>query len=261
MTGQEIKGREMKGGVIVTGGASGIGLAVVETLLAEGWRVVALDLAADSIARAREHLAAHGARVRFETVDITDESAVVAAVARTAADFGPLKGVVNSAGIARDIPAFDTSVELFRKVLDINLVGSFVVAREAAKAMRETGGGSIVNIASISALRGNLGRSAYGASKGGVMTLTKILAVEFAPLGIRVNAVAPGPIETPLVRELLTAETRAAWLKTLPLRRNGTPQEVCGAISFLLDERASSYVTGETIAVDGGFSAGGLINV
>lgn len=247
--------------VIVTGGASGIGLAVAEHLLAEGWRVVVVDLVKENIARARETLAAHGDAVRFEEADITDEARVEAVVARAARELAPLTGVVNCAGIARDIPALETSVELFRKILDINLVGSFLVAREAAKAMKETGGGSIVNIASISGLRGNLGRAAYGSSKGGVVVLTQILAVEFAPFGIRVNGVAPGPVETPLVRELLTPETRAGWMKTVPMRRTSSPEEMCGAVSFLLDGAKSSYVTGQTIAVDGGFTAGGLIGL
>ncbi len=250
-----------KGSVIVTGGASGIGLALAENLLTDGWRVTVLDVAADRIADAKAQFAAFGAQARFVEVDVADEAAVVDSVAATVRDFGPLWGVVNSAGIGRDVPALETSAALFREILDVNLVGSFVVAREAAKAMAATGGGSIVNIASVSGMRGNLGRTAYGASKGGVMMLTQILAVEFAPLNIRVNGISPGPIETPMVKAMHTAEARAGWMKTVPMRRYADPAEVSGAIAFLLDERKSSFVTGQTLAVDGGFMAGGLIGL
>ena len=247
------------GSVIVTGGASGIGFAVVEDLLKEGWRVVAADLAPGAIARARDAFADYGDQVRCMEVDISEETAVADLVATTDEACGPLWGVVNCAGIARDVPALETSAEMFRKILDVNLVGTFLMAREAAKIMKGHGGGSIVNIASVSGIRGNMGRAAYGSSKGGVLTLTKILAVEFATYGIRVNGVAPGPIETPLVKELHTMEAREAWIRTVPLRRYAQPREVCGAISFLLDETKSSFVTGETICVDGGFTSGGLL--
>ncbi|MFG1346654.1 SDR family NAD(P)-dependent oxidoreductase [Xanthobacter autotrophicus DSM 431] len=249
------------GSVIVTGGASGIGLAVVEELLNEGWRVVAADVVPANIETARAALSAFGDRVSFELMDVSDEAQVSDVVARAARDSGPLKGVVNSAGIARDIPALETSAEVFRKILDVNLIGTFLVAREAAKVMKETGGGSIVNIASVSGLLGNLGRSAYGSSKGGVVMLTKILAVEFAAFNIRVNAIAPGPVETPLVKAVHTDEARAVWTDRVPLRRYAQPSEMAGAIAFLLDEAKSSYVTGQTIAVDGGFTAGGLIGL
>ena len=247
--------------VIVTGGASGIGLAAVEALLTEGWRVVAADVDAVAVEQARAQLAGHGDRVRVELADISDEAQVVDLVTRTQGEFGPLWGVVNSAGIARDVPALDTSVALFREILDVNLVGTFLVAREAARVMKENGGGAIVNIASVSGIRGNLGRSAYGASKGGVLVLTQILAVEFAPFNIRVNGIVPGPIETPMVKAMHTAEARAGWMKTVPMRRYAVPSEVSGGIAFLLDETKSSFITGQTLNVDGGFTAGGLIGL
>jgi NAD(P)-dependent dehydrogenase (short-subunit alcohol dehydrogenase family) len=246
--------------VLVTGGASGIGLAVVEAVLAEGWRAVVADLDPENLERCRDRWASSRGRLRFERVNVADEESVIRMVASCEAEFGPLTGVVNSAGIGRDVPSLDTDVALFRKMLEVNLIGSFVVAREAAKRMRERGAGSIVNIASVSGLMGNKGRVAYGASKGGVITMTKVMAVELASAGIRVNAIAPGPVETPLVQEIHTSEVRAAWMSTVPQRRYGRPEEMAGAAVFLLDDRKSSYVTGHTLCVDGGFSIAGILD-
>jgi NAD(P)-dependent dehydrogenase (short-subunit alcohol dehydrogenase family) len=120
-------------------------------------------------------------------------------------------------------------------------------------------GGAIVNIASVSGLRGNIGRTAYGASKGAVVTMTQVMAVELAPDNIRVNAIAPGPVETAMVRAMHTSEARQNWLTRVPQRRYGEPQEIARAAAFLLDEEQSSYVTGHVLAVDGGFLAGGLL--
>jgi NAD(P)-dependent dehydrogenase (short-subunit alcohol dehydrogenase family) len=249
--------------ILVTGGASGIGFAIVEAVLDAGWRAMIADIEPRNLASARQALGERGG-LRFEQVDVADEDAVVKLVADCARDFGPLTGVVNSAGIGRNIPALDTSAAIFRHVLDVNLVGSFVVAREAAKAMRGHSrggiGGSIVNLASISGVAGNEGRAAYGASKAGVVVLTKVLAVEFAPFGVRVNAIAPGPIETPMVAAMVSGADRAAWLDRLPQRRYGSPSEVASAALFLLDATKSSYITGQTICIDGGFSAAGMMN-
>ncbi|KAB2848217.1 MAG: SDR family oxidoreductase [Hyphomicrobiaceae bacterium] len=242
---------------IVTGGASGIGLATVERLLTNGWKVAALDRDANALAAARERLAgSKGAR--FDTVDVTDEALVERRVAEAAEAFTGLSGVVNSAGIAADKHVFETSADLFRKILDVNVVGSFLVARAAARIMREKGGGSIVNIASISGLRGSKGRSAYGASKGAVITLTQVMATDLARFGIRVNAIAPGPIETPLVKSVHTPADRALYRRFVPMRRYGQPAEVASVAAFLLDPGLSSYVTGEIIAVDGGFRGAGI---
>jgi NAD(P)-dependent dehydrogenase (short-subunit alcohol dehydrogenase family) len=246
--------------VIVTGGASGIGLAVVEAILAEGWRAVVADLEQRNLDRCRDVLSPSNNRVRFERMNVADEDEVVRTVAACEAEFGPITGVVNSAGIGRDVPALDTSVDLFRRMLEVNLIGSFIVSREAAKLMQVRGSGSIVNIASVSGVMGNRGRVAYGASKGGVITMTKVMAVELASVGIRVNAIAPGPIETPLVQEVHTPEVRAAWMTTVPQRRYGSPDEIAGAAIFLLDQRKSSYITGQTICVDGGFSIAGILD-
>ena len=211
-----------RGVAIVTGGASGIGLAIAKALLGDGWKMMIADLAQGPLDAARAELEPMRANAtKCVVMDVADEASVIAGLDGCEDGFGPVRGLVNSAGIGCDMPFFDTSVELFRKVLDINLTGTFMVAREAGKLMRAHGGGAIVNIASISGQRGNLGRSAYGASKGGVITLTQVMACELAPQNIRVNAIAPGPVETPLVQAMQTEAKRAAWLRrgaAAPLR-------------------------------------------
>ncbi|HEY7084290.1 MAG TPA: SDR family oxidoreductase [Hyphomicrobiaceae bacterium] len=243
--------------ILVTGGASGIGRATVEAVLSQGWKAIVADRDGDSLNLLRETLRPAASKVVFEQLDVADEAAVVATIARCDAEYGPIGGVVNSAGIGRGVPALETSVDLFREILSVNLIGTFVVSREIARLMRSRGGGSIVNIASVSGLRGIGGRAAYGASKGGIVTLTKVMAVELAPFGVRVNAIAPGPIETPMVVDMHTAEVRAAWLASVPQRRYGSPNEVARAAIFLLNETDSSFVTGHTLTVDGGFSIAG----
>ena len=245
--------------VFVTGGASGIGLAIVEAVLENGWRAVVVDRDERSLAQCRETLKVSGEHVRFVQLDIADEAAVVQAVERCEAEFGPITGLVNSAGIARDQFCLDTGADDFRRILDVNVVGSFVVSREIGKRMRERGRGSIVNIASVSGIRGNVGRVAYGASKGAVIMMTQVMAVELAESGIRVNAVAPGPIETPLVRQVHTDEIRAEWLSRVPQKRYGKPSEIAGMAVFLLDHAKAGFVTGQTMCVDGGFTAAGLM--
>jgi len=243
---------------LITGGASGIGLATAERLLASGWKVAIVDRDEKALeAQRKQHEGS--AHVFLAPLDVTDESAAQAIIGQVCEKLGGLDGVVNSAGIAADIPALDTPVDLFRKILDVNVVGSFIVARAAAQVMKERGGGAIVNMASVSGLRGSKGRSAYGASKGAVVVLTQVLANDLARYGIRVNAVAPGPVNTPMVKAMHVDKDRALWSRHLPMRRYGEPGEIASVIEFLLDETRSSYMTGEIVAVDGGFSGAGII--
>lgn len=249
-----------KGVTIITGAASGIGLAIAHALLAEGWKLLLADLSADALESARAALdPKRSDTVRSIVMDVADEASVVAGLRDCEDGFGPVRGLVNSAGIGRDVPFFETTTTLFRQILDINLTGSFTVSREAGKLMRAHGGGAIVNIASVSGQRGNIGRAAYGASKGGVITLTLVMACELAPEHIRVNAIAPGPIETPLVKAMHDDTVRAGWLRSVPQRRYASPQEIAGAAVFLLDEAKASFVTGHVLNVDGGFAAAGLL--
>ena len=250
--------KSVKRGIIVTGAGSGIGRATAELLLDNGWPVTFLDLTDQALAEVK---AAHGTSktVRFLAVDVTNEKAVDRAVAETMEAFGGISGAVNSAGIAADKHVLDTPVDLFRKIMDVNVIGTFLVGRAAARVMIDTGGGAIVNIASISGLRGSKGRSAYGASKGAVVTLTKVMANDLAPFKIRVNAVAPGPVETPMVKAIHTQADRDLYHRYIPMKRYSQPSEIASVIHFLLDEKQSSYVTGEIIAVDGGYRGAGII--
>ncbi len=224
---------------IVTGGLSGIGAATAARFREEGAAVVAADITAAGDDR----------------LDVSDGAACAALVTAVVAAHGRLDCLVNCAGIAADTPFLDTTQEAFDRIIAVNLRGTFLIGQAAARAMGS--GGSIVNLASVSGLRGNTGRAAYGASKGGVITLTQVMACELAALGIRVNAIAPGPIDTPLVAKVHDAEVRAAFGRFIPMHRYGTPAEIAAAAAYLCSDDAS-YVTGQVLAVDGGFLASGM---
>ncbi|WP_306752172.1 SDR family NAD(P)-dependent oxidoreductase [Paracoccus actinidiae] len=241
--------------VIVTGGASGIGRAIVDQMLSEGAKVAAFDLPGPALTA----LDGLNPELRCYGVDIANEMAVTQAVAEIEADFGEIDGVVNSAGIAADTPAMKMEADCFRRILEVNVVGCFIVTRAAVAAMGMRGG-AVVNIASVSGMRGNEGRMAYGASKGAVITMGKVLAVELAPVGVRVNTVAPGPVDTPMVLAHHSQEAREGWLNVLPIKRYARPEEIAQAAAFLLDPQRSGFITGHTLAVDGGFLARGMVS-
>ncbi|HKX09471.1 MAG TPA: glucose 1-dehydrogenase [Stellaceae bacterium] len=237
---------------IVTGGASGIGAAIAERYAAEGAETIAADLAC-----AEETLGVGAARLHRHKLDVTDPASIGRLAKAVLARFERIDVLVNCAGIGANKPFLETPVELFDRILAVNLRGTFLMSQAAAHTMTRTGG-SIINIGSISGLRGNLGRAAYGASKGGLVTMSEVMAVELAPHKIRVNVIAPGPIETPLIATMVSPAERAIWTKRLPLGRYGTVAEVAAAALFLASDEAS-YVTGQVLGVDGGFLAGGVI--
>ena len=235
---------------IVTGGLSGIGDAIARRFAEEGAMVIAADLATDATRLGDDRIAP------FRT-DVADPASVDRLVSAVVARYGRLDCLVNSAGIGADVPFLDTTLETFDRIIAINLRGTFIVGQRAARAMRDGGGGAIVNIASVSGMVGNVGRSAYGASKGGVVLLSRVMAVDLAAYGIRVNVLAPGPISTPLTDAIHTPAVREQWHDTTILGRYGRPDEMAGAAVFLCSEDAS-YVTGHVLAADGGFLAAGL---
>ena len=235
---------------LVTGAARGIGLATAKRFLADGWRVALLDI--DDATLKRNHAALLGPNVTVAIhADVADGNDVTSALTTVAEKFGRLDALVNNAGIAIFKPILDVTYEDWSRVLAVNLTGPFLCAQAAAPLMRDSGGGAIVNITSISGLRASTLRTAYGTSKAGLAHLTQQQAVEFASLGIRVNAVAPGPVDTAMAKAVHTPEIRAAYHDAIPLNRYGLERELAEAIFFLCSDRAS-YITGQTLAVDGG---------
>ena len=188
--------------------------------------------------------------------DVADEKAVAEAFVGLERRFGRLDALINNAGVAVFAPLMETSETDWKRVLDVNLTGPFLCTKAAVPLMRERGG-AIINITSISAVRASTLRSAYGTSKAGLAHLTKQLAVELASLGIRVNGVAPGPVDTAMAKAVHTLEIRADYHDAIPLNRYGLEREVAEAVFFLCSDR-SSYVTGQILAVDGGFEAAGI---
>ncbi|MEN0073357.1 MAG: SDR family oxidoreductase [Paracraurococcus sp.] len=241
---------------LVTGAARGIGLATARRFLAEGWRVALLDIDASGLEAAVAGLGAEAAALALPC-DVAEPEAVFAAVRRAAAQFGRLDALVNNAGTAVFKPLLETTPEEWGRVLAVNLTGPFLTTQAAAPLMAEGGGGAVVNVTSISGLRASTLRVAYGTSKAALAHLTRQQAVELAALGIRVNAVAPGPVETAMAKAVHTPEIRRDYHDAIPLARYGLEEELAEVIVFLCGERAS-YLTGQEIAVDGGFDAAGI---
>jgi NAD(P)-dependent dehydrogenase (short-subunit alcohol dehydrogenase family) len=241
---------------LVTGAARGIGLAVAKRFLADRWRVALLDVEGDLLDRAVAALPSPDDTLALHC-DVSDAGAVASAMEAVSRRFGRLDALVNNAGVAVFAPLLETSDQDWNRVLAVNLTGPFLCTKAAAPLMREHGGGAIVNITSISAVRASTLRSAYGTSKAGLAHLTKQLAVELASLGIRVNGVAPGPVETAMAKAVHTPEIRADYHDAIPLNRYGLEEELAEAVFFLCSERAS-YITGQILAVDGGFDAAGI---
>ena len=241
---------------LVTGAARGIGLATAKRFLADGWNVALLDIDGENLARTSKALALPE-RTLALTCDVADPAGVTKAFAALTDRFGRLDALVNNAGIAIFKPILNVSYEDWSRVLAVNLNGAFLTGQAAVGLMRDTGGGAIVNITSISGLRASTLRAAYGTSKAALAHLTQQQAVEFGPLGIRVNAVAPGPVDTAMAKAVHTPEIRADYHDQIPLNRYGLEEELAEAIFFLCSARAS-YITGQEIAVDGGFDATGI---
>ncbi|ONI78391.1 3-oxoacyl-ACP reductase [Kribbella sp. ALI-6-A] len=250
----DVKAHRLEGRVaVVTGGASGIGLASVRRLAAEGARVVIGDLDPDAGKRAADEVGG-----LFVPTDVTDALAVDNLFQQAFDTYGSVDIAFNNAGISppEDASILDTGLEAWRKVQEVNLTSVYLCCKAAIPYMQRQGKGSIINTASFVAVMGAAtSQISYSASKGGVLAMSRELGVEFARQGIRVNALCPGPVNTPLLQELFAADPERAQrrLVHVPMGRFGEPEEIAAAVAFLASDD-SSFVTANTFLVDGGIS-------
>jgi NAD(P)-dependent dehydrogenase (short-subunit alcohol dehydrogenase family) len=241
--------------VVVTGGAQGIGQGIALRLAAAGGRIAVIDMqpAAETLERVREL----GRPAWGIEADVSDAAEVARAYERLDEEFGNPYALVNAAGIFADIPFLDTSVDVWDRVMNVNARGVFLSCQQAARRMRDAGEGRIVNILSTASSQGFALESAYCASKGAALLLTRVLAVELAPFGITVNGVGPGTVETAMGRDYLARQPITSHeLSRTPMGRFGTPADIAETVCFLVSE--ATWLTGQAIYVDGGFLAAGL---
>ncbi|MDT2005567.1 glucose 1-dehydrogenase [Rhodococcus opacus] len=233
---------------VVTGGGRGIGRSIAMVLAGRGAAVAVWDLNAAGAEETATAIREAGGKAVAIAGDAADATAVASAAARTREELGPVTILVNNAGITNYVPFTDMTEELWDRMIHVNLKGPFLVSQAIVPDMLEAGWGRIINISSSSAQTGAPSLAHYAASKGGVIGLTKALAVEFVGKGITVNNVPPGFVDTPLLRESIDPDEVAA---TMPMKRAGQPQDIAHAVAYLASEEAG-YVTGQTLSVNGG---------
>jgi len=246
--------------VIVTGAASGLGFAIASRFADLGAAVLIADIDQAGVEQACDDLQKRSGDCTIVAIgcDVSNADDVDRMTRRAVDEFGRLDVVVSNAGIGGLVPFMEVSLEHWNRVLAVNLTGVLLCGQAAARAMIPQGGGRIVNIASVSGVRAGVGRTAYGTTKAGVVHLTKQMAVELGQYGISVNAVAPGPVDTPMALRCHTPETRDTYNSTIPLHRYGTTEEIASAVTYLSTDEAA-YVNGQTLCVDGGFVAAGIM--
>ena len=241
--------------ILVTGGSSGIGLASAHCFVKMGASVFLLDKDANALAAQAQAMGAQGIAV----ADITDEHACETAVASAHQTLGGLDGLFHCAGVSDQVtPAADMDIDIWQRIVNVNLRGSFLMCRTVGRVMLQQGSGSIVNVASVNGLNGIPRRNAYGPAKAGVALLTRNLSCEWGRQGVRVNAVAPGYIATPMIDQLVHDQKLDLDRieRRTPMARMGQPIEVAYAAAFLLSD-AASYISGAILPVDGGFTSYG----
>jgi NAD(P)-dependent dehydrogenase (short-subunit alcohol dehydrogenase family) len=240
---------------LITGASRGLGRAIAGGLAEAGADLVITSRHLPDVERVASELAVGGRKVFALQVDVTRASEVDDAVARAIAAMGRLDILVNNAGINIRKPALELTEGDWDQTLDTNLKGCFLVARAVGRHMLARQAGSVVNIASMMASVVHAERAAYASSKGGLVQLTRVLAVEWAPYNVRVNAICPGPFLTDLNKVILNDPEKVKYfMDRLPMKRFGKPEELIGSVIFLASE-ASSYITGTTIYIDGGWTA------
>jgi len=246
---------DLKGKVaIVTGGNSGIGLSMAETLCKAGVKVAIVNRRAEEGQKAAENMRGQGGEAQAFPADVSKKDEVEAIVKAVEEKMGPVDILVNSAGINIRKKAVEYDISEWQQILDINLMGTFIVCQAVGKRMIDQRRGRIVNISSIASTIGLTDRTPYCASKGGVNQLTKCLAIEWAPYGVTINAIGPGYIRTPLIAGLMKDPAFQEMVnKSTPMQRIGEPEDLQG-ILLVLCSKAGDYITGQTIYVEGGWT-------